>query len=151
MTENDIVPYPSFNENQKNNNNDKFHTKENKNSENPLQTKGNENKSENILLFSNNPSQIEESRGELNDKEQNQMSIQQAISAKNPEIKKNIPALNLGNINSQQNQNTNQNEIGNYYFGQNEAKEKNYLNSSTCVITDRDLIEKSKKSDLKEY
>ena len=88
MTENDIVPYPSFNENQKNNNNDKFHTKENKNSENPLQTKGNENKSENILLFSNNPSQIEESRGELNDKEQNQMSVQQAISTKNPEIKK---------------------------------------------------------------
>ena len=150
MSENYKVPYPSFNENQNNNNTDEFHSKENMDIENPLQTKGNKIKSENILLFSNNPSQLEESRSEIKDQEQNQMSIQQAISTKNQEIKKNIPALNLGNINSQQNQNINQNEIGNFNFGQNEEKEKNYLNSSTCVVTDRDLKEDSKKLELKE-
>ena len=150
MSENYKVPYPSFNENQNNNNTDEFHSKENMDIENPLQTKGNKIKSENILLFSNNPSQLEENRSELKDQEQNQMPIQQAISTKNQEIKKNIPALNLGNINSQQNQNINQNEIGNFNFGQNEEKEKNYLNSSTCVVTDRDLKEDSKKLELKE-
>ena len=90
MSDNNFVPYPSFDDQLKNTN--EFKEKENMEIETP-ETKGDKSKSQNNLLLTGNQSQLEKSPSELNNLEENQAGIQHDISqndTKNLEINKNI-------------------------------------------------------------
>ena len=90
MSDNNLVPYPSFDDQLKNTN--EFKEKENMEIETP-ETKGDKSKSQNNLLLTGNQSQLEKSPSELNNLEENQAGIQHDISqndTKNLEINKNI-------------------------------------------------------------